>query len=287
MSEVSPSNQNDNGEKDTNSNDVYVPVQEYTGGEEYTLANGKETGRIANEKREEVEKAIQSFFKEDYKTDVKVHNIVGNVDGATVFVESIGEPHFYTYAIIPIDRKQEIIMTDSIWTQEMVVEDAIITGLYGLAYKSEFNKLDKILEEISIQFNLTGKTIEAIKNSGGAGFSTNFYFVQVADNDPFKSIIDKYLQNPNIKPEQWNTIFSNSNIKPEALLISIKMYMSNNDEPNKKAFEKLVSVVEKSDDIPSGAYSIILNNNEVNKTNGISESNNSLEQSYPQDIIKD
>ncbi|SHN24390.1 DUF1672 family protein [Gracilibacillus kekensis] len=284
MSEVSPGNLNDNEE--INTEDYYVPVQEYTG-KEYTLPNGKETDRIANENREEIEEAIKLFFKEEYKTEVKVHNIVGNVDGATVFVESIGKPHFYTYAMIPIDKKQEIILTENIWTQEMVVEDAIITGLYGMAYKHEFDVLDKLLEKISNQYDITGKTNEAIKNSVGAGFSTNFYFVQVADDEPFKSILNDYLENKKMEPENLKKLFSNSGMSSEALLISIKMYMSTDEEPNKKAFEELVNAVKESNDIPRGAYSIIINKNEVIRTTGISEGENSLEQSYPNDIIKD
>ena len=81
----------------------FVSVQDYTG-EEYTLDNGEETDKIAEENRDEVERAIKKYFKDEYKTEVKVHNIVGAIDGATVFVESVGKPHFYSYAIIPIDK---------------------------------------------------------------------------------------------------------------------------------------------------------------------------------------
>ncbi|MDQ0233676.1 hypothetical protein J2S19_005033, partial [Metabacillus malikii] len=42
-----------------------------------------------------------------YKTEVKVHNVVGSQDAATVFVESVGEPHFYTYAVVPIENKRK------------------------------------------------------------------------------------------------------------------------------------------------------------------------------------
>ncbi|GAE94922.1 hypothetical protein JCM21714_4122 [Gracilibacillus boraciitolerans JCM 21714] len=130
----------------TDTEDYYVPVQEYKG-EEYTLPNGKKTDRIANENREEIEKAIKSFFKEEYKTEVKVHNIVGNVDGATVMVESIGgEPHFYTYAIIPIDTEKEIVLKEKVWSQEMAIESAIMTGgIYGLIEKDKFDNLTNLI----------------------------------------------------------------------------------------------------------------------------------------------
>src|SRR5699024_9270916 len=57
----------------------YAPIQEYTG-EGYKLEGArKETGEIANEHREEVEEAVQNFFLDEYKTEVKVHNIVNAV----------------------------------------------------------------------------------------------------------------------------------------------------------------------------------------------------------------
>ncbi|UAC48162.1 DUF1672 domain-containing protein [Bacillus aquiflavi] len=84
----------------------YVPVQEYTG-QGYTLRNGEKTDKIAKAHRDEIDKAVKKFFLDNYKTEVIVHNVVGAVDGASVFVESVGEPHFYTYAIVPIDIDEE------------------------------------------------------------------------------------------------------------------------------------------------------------------------------------
>ena len=81
-------------------------MQDYTG-EGYTLKNGSKTDTIAQENKEEITKAVEMFFLERYKTEVMVHNMVGAADGATVFVESVGEPHFYTYAIVPIDVDQK------------------------------------------------------------------------------------------------------------------------------------------------------------------------------------
>ncbi|CAN7193403.1 DUF1672 family protein [Rossellomorea sp. LjRoot5] len=79
----------------------FESVQDYTG-EGYTLKNGKETDKIAEEHRKEVESAVKDFFLKEYKTDVKVHNAVGNEAGATVFVESTDPLHFYTYAVVKL-----------------------------------------------------------------------------------------------------------------------------------------------------------------------------------------
>ncbi|WP_404443030.1 DUF1672 domain-containing protein [Sutcliffiella horikoshii] len=65
-------------------------------GEGYTLKNGEKTDKIAKENKEEITKAVEKFFLEKYKTEVIVHNRVGANDGASVYVESLREPHFYT-----------------------------------------------------------------------------------------------------------------------------------------------------------------------------------------------
>ena len=59
-------------------------IQEYSG-EGYLLRDDrKETGEIAEENHVLVEKAVQTFFKENYKTDVMIHNIVSASDGVSV-----------------------------------------------------------------------------------------------------------------------------------------------------------------------------------------------------------
>lgn len=58
--------------------------------EGYELDNGEKTDKIAEVNREEIDGAVKAFFRGTYKTEVKVHNVVSAVDGATVFVESVG-----------------------------------------------------------------------------------------------------------------------------------------------------------------------------------------------------
>src|SRR5690625_3394370 len=115
-------NENDKGNDYEEEN--YVPIQEYTG-EGFTLrdANPK-TGEIAEANREEIVTAVENFFKSKYKAEVNVHNMVSAVDGVSVFVESVGEPHFYSFAIVPIDIKNKEVKTDQVWSQEGQVEGA-------------------------------------------------------------------------------------------------------------------------------------------------------------------
>jgi len=265
-----------NNEKDnTNADDVYVPVQEYTG-EEYALPNGKKTGKIANENRDVIEKAIKEFFIEEYKTEVKVHNIVGNVDGATVFVESIGEPHFYTYAIIPIDKKSETIITDAIWTQEGAVEDAIMTGIYVLGEEEKFQNLTNYLKDFSQENGLTGLNKKAV-TAGARRFSNEFYFISIRDDAPFQNVLELYFEDSNRTREEWQSIFELEAISPLSIMIVINLYMANkDDEPDEAIFNTLLKDIEKLENIPKGYYSIALHDNYIHKTRAIGNKENSL-----------
>ena len=266
-----------NNEKDnTNADDVYVPVQEYTG-EEYALPNGKKTGKIANENRDVIEKAIKEFFIEEYKTEVKVHNIVGNVDGATVFVESIGEPHFYTYAIIPIDKKSETIITNAIWTIENVVEHAIMTGIYAHVEKEKFQNLTNYLEDFSQENGLTGLNKEALK-AGANGFSNEYLFVGIRDYKFFQNVLESYLNAPNKTIEEWQSILKIESISPTSIMIAIDLYMTNPDEePDSEVFDKLLKEIEELENIPKGYYGISIHDNNIHKTRAIGNKENSLE----------
>lgn len=81
----------------------YVSVQDYTGeGYELREAN-KEIEETAKAAGEQIEKAVIDYMRKMYKTEVRVTNILGAQDAATVFVKSEKDPNFYTYAIVPYD----------------------------------------------------------------------------------------------------------------------------------------------------------------------------------------
>ncbi len=261
--------------EENNVEDVYVPVQEYTG-EGYKLDNGEVTGRIANENRAVVEKAVKRFFKEEYKTEVTVHHIAGNVDGATVFVESIGKPHFYTYAIIPIDVKNEEILEDNVWSQEWQIEDAIIAGIYGLILEEEFNNLTNLISEITEKHNLVGINSEAIP-IGANRFSNDFYFVSIRDESPFIPIIESYLENPNRSEEEWSEMININDVNPESIRISVNLYMEDaNAKPNEKTIEMLKTSIEETDNLPKGMYGLSIHDNNINKRKAVGSNKNSI-----------
>ncbi|MEC1891604.1 DUF1672 family protein, partial [Cytobacillus firmus] len=132
------------------SEETKISVQDYTG-EGYALPYGRVTDEIADKNLAQIEEAATSFFKEKYMTDVTVHNVVGAKDGATVFVESKGEPHFYTYAVVPIDELERKVMTERIWADEFQVENAIKGGLYSMIFKEEFNQLDDYFNSLAAE----------------------------------------------------------------------------------------------------------------------------------------
>ena len=72
----------------------FVRVQDYTG-EGFSLRNSHRTKDIIKGKEEEIEDAVVEFFQTKYKTDIKVQAIHPAVDGAAVYVESIGTPLLY------------------------------------------------------------------------------------------------------------------------------------------------------------------------------------------------
>src|SRR5690625_4223795 len=130
-------NTKDNGNDKQNAyeQENYIPIQEYTG-EGFTLrdANPK-TGEIAEANREEVATAVEGFFKNKYKTEVDVHNIVSAVDGVSGCGESVGATQVDPFETAPMDIKNKQVKTDQVWSQEGQVESGLKSGLYVRGYE--------------------------------------------------------------------------------------------------------------------------------------------------------
>ncbi|EFV78261.1 MULTISPECIES: DUF1672 family protein [Cytobacillus] len=264
------------------SEESQISVQDYTG-EGYALPYGKETDKIADESLDQIEEATIKFFKEKYKTDVTVHNVVGAKDGATVFVESKGEPHFYTYAVVPIDELEKKVMTEKIWADEFQVENAIKGGLYHMIFKEEFKQLDKYLETLAAEGQVTGKTKEALQNVGGQGFSTPYYFISMRSKEAaIKPVYDLYMKNPDESEENLRNAFEDSSFAADNLFINIQLFMADkNAKPNKELFDQITKDLEEMTSIPRGSYSFVLNDNFIDKQSSSGMGDNSL------DLLKD
>lgn len=264
----------------------YVRIQDYTG-EGYTLRNTrKETGQIAEANREELEEAVEAFFLEDYKTKVIVHNIVSAVEGVSVFVESVGEPHFYTFAIVPIDVKNKKVKTDRVWSQEGQVENAIKASLYAMVFDQEFSNLNTYLEDAVQKQPITGTPLKAIENVGANGYATSYYYTSILGVE-FDEIYTMYLKNPEISKKELKNSLVKEDFESDRVIITVYLYMKEaNTNPDKDVFNEIVDGMEKLEHIPKGAYSIVLNDNYIDKRRARGTKENTLDRSVPNEIIK-
>ena len=57
--------------------------------------------------------------------------------------------------------------------------------------------------------------------------------------------------------------------------------------PDEAIFNKIISDIEKMEGIPRGSYSIILNDNLINRRRAIGTKENSLKRTAPHEIMKD
>ncbi|MFE4520860.1 DUF1672 family protein [Cytobacillus firmus] len=268
------------------SEETRISVQDYTG-EGYALPYGRVTDEIADKNLAQIVEAATSFFKEKYKTDVTVHNVVGAKDGATVFVESKGEPHFYTYAVVPIDEVAKKVWTERIWADEFQVENAIKGGLYSMIFKEEFNQLDDYFDSLAAEGQITGKTYEAIQNVGGKGFSTPYYFISMRSKEAaIQPVYDLFMRNPDESAENLRKAFEDNSFSAENLFINIQLFMADpNAKPDNKLFDRIIKDLEEMTSIPRGSYSFVLNDNFIDKQSSSGMGDNSLD--LTNDIIKD
>ncbi|MGM0842236.1 MAG: DUF1672 family protein [Bacillota bacterium] len=256
------------GEKDDNEpyKDTFVRVQDYKG-EGYVLRGGEEADQIAEAHRDEVIGAVKNFFRETYKTDVKVQNIVGNVDGATVFVESTGPVHFYTTAIIPIDLGEEGIMVNQVYTMDGEVESAIRGGLYHLMFEEEFTELDRYLDRVVTENEVVGKTMESIENVGGTGYMTPYYFLTTSSSDKaILPVYDAYMKNPDTPVSELKEQFVREEFSVKYLKINLMLFMEEmNVEPDDRLFHQIAQDLKGMTMIPKGSYSLTVNDNLINE----------------------
>ncbi|MGG4166987.1 DUF1672 family protein [Rossellomorea vietnamensis] len=257
--------------------DQYARVQDYKG-EGYFLNNGDENDKIAEAKSEEVEKAVKDFFLEKYKTEVKVHNLVGNVDGVTVFVESSGPVHFYSFAIVPINQETKEINAEEVRSQEDVVEEGIREGLYNLIFEEEFKNLENYLEGVVSEKEVVGRTVESLQNVGGSGFMTPYYtLTSFYGDEAIQPVFDLYMENPDAKIEDLKSAFNKDSFDKEYLNINIILFMKEEKvSPSKSILEKVSNDLESMDSIPNGTYQIIINDNGVHKESSEGYKDNSI-----------
>lgn len=270
------------------SSETLVSVQDYTG-EGYALPYGKETDKLAEENRDQIENTAIKFFKKQYKTDVYIHNVVGALDGATIFVESKEEPHFYTYAVVPINEQEKKVMADNIWVDEFKVENAIKGGLYQMIFPEEFKNLNTYLESLEAKGEVTGKTKETLQSVGGHGYMTPYYFIALTSKEEaIQPVYDLYISNPDESIENLHNAYNGELFAPENFKINIQLFMNDKHaNPSVDLFNQITKELEDMSEIPKGTYSFSLNDNFIDEQSAEGAKDNSLKRSYPDYIIKE
>jgi hypothetical protein len=274
-------NANGNGEDEIQAEvrDQYARVKEYEG-EGYFLNNGDENDQIADAKRDEVEKAVKDFFLKEYKTEVKVHNLVGNADGVTVFVESTGQVHFYSYAMVPINPGTKEIMTKEVRTQEGEVERGIREGLYRLILEEEFKNLDSYLEKVVSEEAVVGRTVESLQNVGGSGSMTPYYFMSSLNSDKaIKPVYNLYMEDHETAGTILKKAYDGESFNPDSLRINIMLFMEEeNVDPSEEIMKRVVKEIKEKSALPKGTYRVAINDNGVHKESFEGFKDNSIEQ---------
>ncbi|MBU9720565.1 MULTISPECIES: DUF1672 family protein [Bacillaceae] len=267
--------------------EAYVSVNEYTG-EEKDLPDGQRNDPIAKEKFDEIAEATHKFFLEKYKTEVIVHNAVGAKHGIMVFVESPNEPKFHTFAMMPVDAKEEKIFPDNIWTVENTVERDIFTGILAMIMEDEIMSLDKFFIEIKEKYPVVGFRQEAINNATYNGYTTPYYFIShLFIKEEYQPINQLYFSNPEISKEELKKQFDKLDHDAENLSFVINLFMNEPDmQPNDAIFQQIISDIEKREGLPKGRYSLFLHDNNINKYSGMGDKDNSLQLHGPNRIVR-
>ena len=270
-----------------NQEEQYVSVQDYDG-EGYTLRGGQEEAvDIAKQQKGEIVKAVEKFFLDNYKTEVKVNNFIGAKDAVSVTVESKNEPFFYTFAIVPVDFNSKTVATDQIFTLEGEVEQGIKSGLYVMYNKEEFNNLDHYIQSLKKKYPIVGKNKEALQNTNIVhGYATPHYFISVA-GDTFKKLFDEYIENPKMNIDDLQEFFTKNPVNPEYINISMDFFMKEKDvKPDQEIFDTITHDIKKMQDLPKGSYSIYLNDNKIDQMRGSGRKDTTLSKKTPDQIIK-
>ncbi|MDQ0233677.1 hypothetical protein J2S19_005034 [Metabacillus malikii] len=154
-----------------------------------------------------------------------------------------------------------------------------------MLYNQEIATLDAYINQVINEYPVVGITEEALRKVRASGYSTPYYYIHTY-GDSFDELFSFYMQNPKVEIDELQNKFNNLKYPTEAITYTIYLYMKEeSSKPDKAIFNKIVEGLENMEGIPKGSYSVILNDNLIDKVTSIGIKDNSLERSDPDPII--
>lgn len=270
--------------------DTLVPVQEYKG-ENYKVAEPpafrstiEKSGEIAEENKGKVIAAVKKYYLTEFKTKVKVHNLVKASNGVVAYTESVGKPHFYSSVRVPIDTKTNKVKTDKIIAEDYQIESAINSGLYVMAYEEVFARLDVLFEEIAQHYPIVGLNMEVVRNTYGYNYQTPYYYLKVHED----SLAEAYVENPDINKEEVRALIEMEEFDSENnVAVVIYLHMEEPDvEPDENIYDDIHERIEQAKGIPAGRYRLKLYNNQISQFYATGDDSDSINKTGGNPIIK-
>ncbi|WP_088810662.1 MULTISPECIES: DUF1672 family protein [unclassified Listeria] len=256
-----------------------TPVQDYVG-QGFIFVDGDKSKDIVEKNEAEISRRAIKYMKETYKTNVKVNNVVPARSAAVVMVEAEEPIQFHTSVIVGLDMKKKALDPEEanvVRSEEGVVENAILGGLFHKAYSSNFQTLDSTLISLLKEEKVEHYNQKAIDRTENSGYANQFYFVSFFEN--YNEILNAYLGNINISSEDIKKMFEthpdNKNIS-----INVRLFMGDGQKPNQEIVNRAVKELEKVNEIPIATYNVILYKNEILSKVGLPDGENASKEIY-------
>ncbi|NPC92339.1 DUF1672 family protein [Bacillus sp. WMMC1349] len=208
-----------------------------------------------------IKKVVRKFFLDKYKTKVKVNKIVRNVNSVRVFVESEGQPHFYTEASLIMLNEDDILA--GVHAEKEDVEEAIRTGIYAMACDKEFKTLDNYLKKATSKYH-----VKALKQEVRLkGYTTPYYNISIS-SDAFGVDLNKmYMKNPKRSKEEWRKILTTHQLNDKKIKINIQLYLETKKlKDDRSTLNKIIRDLKKKDDIAPGIYEVHIKQKQIEKS---------------------
>jgi hypothetical protein len=145
-----------------------------------------------------------------------------------------------------------------------------------MAYDQKFQKLDEYFNNLIKEYPVVGRPMEVVENVRADGFATPYYYMSTV-GETFESILEMYLENPNISKEDIASYFHHNEFDTKYAIITVYLFMEEaTADPDNELFNTIVSNLNELEGIPRGEYTVLLNDNLVDKRRGIGAKDNTL-----------